>query len=170
LNSQATTPSRPADTISTDLERRVVALNYHYAQCLDDGRLKEWPDFFTDDCRYLIHSRENLDCGLEGYWLYFENKPMLRDRVVSLTDVNIFHIHHERRFVTNVLVTGRDGDVWLARSNYMMMHTNNEGRSKIFSIGEYRDRIVDEGGVLRFRERLVVVDTFTVESHISNPI
>ena len=35
---------------------------------------------------------------------------------------------------------------------------------------EYRDRIVDEGGVLRLRERLVVVDTFTVESHISMPI
>ena len=167
-----TAPNTAAATslVSAELERRVVDLNFRYSRCLDEARLSEWPDFFSDECRYLLHSRENLDQGLEGYWLYFENKRMLRDRVVSLLEVNIYHIHYERRFVSNVMVTGRDGDCWLARANYMMMNTDNEGHSRIFSVGEYRDRIVDEGGVLRLRERLVVVDTFTVESHISMPI
>lgn len=154
----------------TDLERRVVALNNQYARCLDDNRLDEWPQFFTDDCRYFIQPRDNLDRGLEGYWLYFENRRMLRDRVVSLKEVNIYQIHYERHMVSNVEVTGRDGDGWLARANYMVMHTDNEGRSKVFSVGEYRDRIVDAGGALRFRERLVIADTFTVPSHLSMPI
>jgi anthranilate 1,2-dioxygenase small subunit len=149
---------------------RLAELNYSYAQCLDDNRLAEWPDFFTDDCRYLIHSRENLDAGLEGYWLYFENKRMLRDRVVSLLEVNIYRIHYERRFVTNARLSGRDGDAWLARANYMLTTTDNEGRTSIFSVGEYRDRIVEADGVLRFRERQVIVDTFTVPSHLSMPI
>jgi anthranilate 1,2-dioxygenase small subunit len=150
--------------------QELVELNYRYAQCLDANRLSDWPEFFTDDCRYLIHPRENLEAGMEGYWLYFENKRMLRDRVVSLLEVNIYQIHHERRFVSNVMLEGRDGEQWLARANYMVVHTDNEGRSKIFSVGEYRDRIVEAGGALRFRERQVVVDTFTVPSHLSMPI
>jgi len=149
---------------------RVVELNYRYALCLDETRLEDWPEFFTEDCRYLIHPRENLEAGLEGYWLYFENKRMLRDRVVSLREVNIYKIHYERRFVSNVMLTGREGDAWLARANYMMMQTDNEGRSRIFSVGEYRDRIVESEAGLKFRERRVIADTFTVPSHISMPI
>ncbi len=149
---------------------RVVELNYRYAQCLDDNRLSDWPDFFTEEGRYLIHPRENLDAGMEGYWLYFENKRMLRDRVVSLLEVNIYQIRRERRFVSNVMLTGRDGDAWLARANYMVVHTDNEGRSSVFSVGEYRDRIVESGAGLRFSERQVVADTFLVPSHLSMPI
>ena len=153
-----------------EIERKALALNFGYARCLDDNRLGEWPDFFTEDCRYLIQPRDNLERGLEGYWLYFENKRMLRDRVVSLKEVNIYQIHYERRMVSNVALLGRDGDAWLARANYMLVHTDNEGRSKIFSVGEYRDRLVESGGALRLRERQVVVDTFTVPSHLSMPI
>jgi anthranilate 1,2-dioxygenase small subunit len=152
------------------IEEAITALNYRYARCLDENRLKEWPDFFTEDCRYLIQPRDNLEQGLEGYWLYFEGKGMLRDRVVSLLDVNIYHIHYERRMVSNVMVVGRDGGAWLARANYLMLHTDNEGRSQIFSIGEYRDRIVEAQGTLRFAERQVIPDTFTVSSHISMPL
>jgi anthranilate 1,2-dioxygenase small subunit len=153
-----------------EIEREIVALNYRYARCLDENRLDEWPEFFTEEGRYLIQPRDNLDQGLEGYWLYFENKRMLRDRVVSLKDVNIYKINYERRLVTNVEVTGRDGDGWLARANYLVMHTDNEGRSSVFSVGEYRDRIVKSEGTLRFRERLVIADTFVVPSHLSMPI
>lgn len=156
--------------MSAELERRVVELNYRYAACLDENRLKDWPGFFIEDCRYLIQPRDNLEQGLEGYWLYFEGRGMLRDRVVSLLDVNIYHIHYERRLVTNVMLAGRDGDAWLARANYMLLHTDNEGRSRIFSVGEYRDRIVEVDGELRLRERHVVADTFTVASQISTPL
>jgi anthranilate 1,2-dioxygenase small subunit len=148
----------------------LIDLNNRYARCLDENRLKDWPEFFTEDCRYLIHPRENLEAGLEGYWLYFEGRRMLRDRVVSLLEVNIYRPHYERRLVTNVMLDGRDGDAWLARANYMMMQTDNEGRSRIFSVGEYRDRIVESAGSLKFRERQVIADTFAVASHISMPI
>ena len=159
-----------AQGISSDLERQVVHLNLRYASCLDENRLSDWPQLFTEDGRYVIHPRENLEQGLEGYWLYLENQRMMRDRVVSLLEVNIYQIHYERRLVTNIAVLGREGDAWLARANYMLMHTSNEGMSQIFSVGEYRDRIVESDGRLVFRERVVVPDTFTVPSHLSVPI
>ena len=158
------------ERISAEIERQVVHLNFRYARCLDENRLSDWPDLFTEDGRYVIHPRENLEQGLEGYWLYLDNKRMMRDRVVSLLEVNIYQINYERRLVTNVEVVGREDDAWLARANYLLMHTSNEGVSQIFSVGEYRDRLVEAGGRLLFRERVVVPDTFTVPSHLSIPL
>jgi anthranilate 1,2-dioxygenase small subunit len=34
-----------------------------YADCIDDDRLEEWPDFFVDDCRYLVTDRESHEAG-----------------------------------------------------------------------------------------------------------
>ena len=28
-----------------------------YVDCIDEDRLEEWPDFFIEQCRYLITSR-----------------------------------------------------------------------------------------------------------------
>lgn len=159
-----------ADAASGDIERAITALNFAYARCLDENRLRDWPGFFTDDGRYIIHPRENADQDLEGYWLYLENKKMMRDRVVSLLEVNIYQLHYERRLVSNVMVIAREGDCWISRANYLLVHTNNQGVSQIFSTGEYRDRVVrTEEGVF-FSERVVVPDTFTVPSHLSLPI
>ena len=155
---------------SADIERELTRLNFDYARCLDENRLSDWPEFFVPEGRYVIHPRENLEQGLEGYWLYFENQRMMRDRVVSLLEVNIYQIHYERRLVTNVTVLGQEKDAWLARANYMVAHTSNEGVSQLFSVGEYRDVVVESAGRLRFRERVVVPDTFTVASHLSTPL
>jgi anthranilate 1,2-dioxygenase small subunit len=52
-------------TTTTDLERdlalrlRIEALMADYAHCIDEDRLEEWPDFFTEDGRYRVTSREN---------------------------------------------------------------------------------------------------------------
>ncbi|HWX02937.1 MAG TPA: anthranilate 1,2-dioxygenase, partial [Collimonas sp.] len=32
-----------------------------YVHALDNDRLEEWPEFFTDDCLYEIIPRENAD-------------------------------------------------------------------------------------------------------------
>lgn len=72
-----------------------------------------------------------------------------------------------------VLNRGKDGELHAhlpTGANYLLVHSDNEGNSRIFCVGEYRDRIVESNGSLRFRERRVIADTFTVASHISMPI
>ena len=32
-----------------------------YVDCIDEDRLEEWPDFFVEQCRYLITSRAKPD-------------------------------------------------------------------------------------------------------------
>ncbi|MBT0134853.1 ring-hydroxylating dioxygenase subunit beta, partial [Listeria seeligeri] len=48
----------------TSLRARLRDFYDDYAYCLDEDRLEEWPDFFTEDCHYRVLSRENHDAGL----------------------------------------------------------------------------------------------------------
>jgi anthranilate 1,2-dioxygenase small subunit len=50
-----------------------------YGQCLDDNRLEEWPDFFTEDCLYQILPRENADQGLQIAVIYCDSRAMLQE-------------------------------------------------------------------------------------------
>ena len=34
------------------------------SEAIDDDQLEAWPDFFRDDCRYLITTAENVERGL----------------------------------------------------------------------------------------------------------
>ena len=48
-----------------------------YADCIDDDRLEEWPDFFVDDCRYLITDRESHQAGFRHGVIYCASLGML---------------------------------------------------------------------------------------------
>ena len=47
------------DAVRQGIHDLIVA----YAECIDDDRLEEWPDFFVENCRYLITSREAHAAG-----------------------------------------------------------------------------------------------------------
>ena len=39
-------------------------LQHRYVSALDNDRLEAWAEFFTEDCRYEIIPKENVDAGL----------------------------------------------------------------------------------------------------------
>jgi len=156
--------------MSADMEREVVRLNYRYVRCLDDDRLEEWPTFFTPDCLYAIHPRENYDARLEGYWLYLDTQAMLRDRVTSLRKANVYNIHRDRHIVSTIEIIGEDAGLIQATASYVVLQTDVEGRSRVFSTGEYRDHIVRTAEGLRFNKRVVIPDTFNVDGLIAVPL
>ena len=149
-------------TVTGEIAEQIAVLNYRYAQALDDWRLDDWPGFFVDNGRYIIHPRENRDRGLEGYWIYCDSKRMMLDRVLSLKEVNLYNLHYDRHAISNVLVEEADSDVYIARSNYSVVQTNTTGKSAMFSVGEYFDQVVFVDGEPKFKEKIVVPDTFTV--------
>lgn len=154
-----------------ETEWKINGLNQQYARCLDEGRYEEWPTFFVEDAMYAIHSRENADAGLEGYIMYCEGGPMLRDRILATEKVLVHDLRFERRIVTDVVVKNHGDDVIEARANYLMVRTDLEGRSELFSAGEYRDKIVfDDEGNPKFQERIVVPDTFNIVGTCPYPI
>ena len=54
-----------------------------YAERIDEDRLEEWPDLFTDPCRYLIISRANHAAGMRQGVIYAASRGMLLDSSLS---------------------------------------------------------------------------------------
>lgn len=149
---------------------QVTDLNLRYVQALDDGRFDDWAALFVEEGRYIIHPRDNKEAGLEGYWIYCDGRRMIEDRVLSLKEVNLYNIHYDRHFLSNLAVDGEKDGIYDVRSNYMVAQTDINGRSTIFSVGEYRDKITFEDGVPFFVEKIVIPDTFTVNTLLATPL
>lgn len=158
------------NSVTAEIEHQILGLNTRYAHCLDDDRIEQWPTLFVEDCRYLIHPRENFVAGLEGYVLYFDSNAMLRDRVTSLREANLYNIHQNRHIVSNVVVEDAEDGVWRARASYVVLQTDVEGNASVFSVGEYRDRIVFTDAGPRFQERVVIPDNFNVHGMVAFPL
>ena len=63
---------------------RILALQAAYIRCIDNDALEAWPDFFLDQCLYVVTSAENHKAGFEGGIIYADTKGMLIDRVAAL--------------------------------------------------------------------------------------
>src|SRR5215469_17116538 len=77
----------------------ILELITAYAECIDDDRLEEWPDFFVEDCRYLITSRQSHEAGYRHGVVYAASRGMLTDRILALRRANIFEPHRYRHVV-----------------------------------------------------------------------
>ena len=161
---------RDAADVPWELERRLTRLNQRYCHCLDAKRLEDWPAFFAEDVLYRIYPRENLEAGLPACLLYLDGHKMMRDRVLCLREVILYADNAVRHFLGAPAIRDEGGGIYAVTTNVLVLHSDIEGHSSIFCAGEYRDRIADRGGRLVFLEKTVVVDTFTVPSHLSHPV
>lgn len=154
------------------LFKKVEGLMYAYANALDTDRLEDWPTFFTDTPIYKVLPKENDARGLPVGILSATSMGMLKDRVKSLREANIYNIHYPRHVVTNVELTGMDGNRISARANLEVYQSDQDGRTSLFCVGQYRDVIEHdpETGTLKFAERLVVIDTFNVPNLLAIPL
>src|SRR3546814_12686988 len=71
-----------------------------YIWAIGDGRFEELPDSCTPDATYEILPRENVNQGLPAGVMLCFSQAMMRDRVVSMREANVFHAHTYRHFVS----------------------------------------------------------------------
>jgi 3-phenylpropionate/cinnamic acid dioxygenase small subunit len=141
-----------------------------YVERIDSDRLEEWLELFTEDASYQVLPRENLEQDLPASIILCTNKKMLRDRIVSLRNANLYNPHYDRHLVSGVRVKAESEGVWQLTANYAVYQSTHEGQSKLFSVGGYRDKVRMEGGRLLFSKKLVIVDTFAVPSLLATPL
>ena len=141
-----------------------------YCELIDSDRLEEWLDLFTEDASYTVIPRENVEQNLPAAIILCPNKNVLRDRISSLRNANEFNLHYDRHLVSSIRVRPHAENVWLVEANYAVFQTTLEGQSKLFSVGRYRDKIRLEGDTLRFCEKYVVVDTFSIPTLLATPL
>lgn len=145
-------------------------LNAAYGLCLDDDRLEQWPDFFTDDCLYQVIARENVDNGLPAAVMYCDSKGMLVDRVVALRKANVFPEHFNRHLIGRAVVTDRDGNLVKAESSYVVFQTRNDGETRIYNSGKYVDLIESSEAGVRLKSRTCIYDTLRIPTLLATPI
>jgi 3-phenylpropionate/cinnamic acid dioxygenase small subunit len=145
-------------------------LNAAYADCIDDDRLEEWPDFFVEDCRYLITSRESHAAGLRHGVIYCASRGMLLDRVMAMRRANIFEPHRYRHIVGPTRIDRVEGGVAEARTNFLAVRIMHNGDSQLFATGRYLDRVDVTEAPHRFLERLVVLDSQKIDTLLVIPL
>ena len=141
-----------------------------FCHFLDDDRLEEWLDFFTEDCMYKVLSRENEASDLPLELLSCRNKNMLRDRMLSRREANIYNIHYDKHILGAVRILEEKNGDYHVQANYSRYQPTQDGVSELFSVGTYRDLVVFDGGKPIFREKIAVVDTFGIPRLLSTPI
>lgn len=145
-------------------------LQARYVSALDNDRLEDWTGFFTEDCRYEIIPKENVDAGFPAPVIYCRNRKMLRDRVLSLRHANIFEGHTYRHTTSGLVVTSNDGETIATTSSYVVIITGQTGESNVYQAGCYEDELVRVDGELRYRKKRVVFDTLRVQTLLATPI
>jgi 3-phenylpropionate/cinnamic acid dioxygenase small subunit len=152
------------------LRQGIDELNAAYADCIDDDRLEEWPDFFVDDCRYLITDRDSHIAGLRHGVIYCASRGMLVDRVMSLRRVLMFEPHRYRHIVGPARIDRVEDGIAEARANFLAVRIMHDGDSRLFATGRYLDRIDVRTEPYRFVERLVVLDSHKVDTLLVIPL
>jgi len=139
------------------------------ARALDRGDFEGWLDGFREDARYRVVTTENLELGHDLPLMLATNKDMLRDRIVSLREANIYNIHTDRHVIGLPIVESK-GDLVFAETSVAVFQTDQEGVSTLFCVGSYRDELAKENGGLVLQSRDVVIDTAGILRLLSTPL
>jgi len=156
--------------IDQGVRLRVQDLIAHYVDVIDQDRLEEWPDLFTENCRYLITSAESYEEKLLHGVIYADSRGMLRDRVSALREANIYEAQRYRHLVGPIWVEAESEMTVMARSHFLVIRIMHNGETMLFACGVYRDRIDISGTPYRFIERLVVTDSHKIDTLLAIPI
>jgi anthranilate 1,2-dioxygenase small subunit len=141
-----------------------------YAHCLDDDRLEEWPEFFTEDCTYRVTSAENYEAGLPLGIIYATSKNMLVDRVMALRRANIYEPQRYRHLVASIRIGKAERDAIEAVANFLVVRTMQDGAMTLFAAGRYIDRVVRTATGWKFAEKQVVLDSRQIDTLLAVPL
>ena len=156
------------------LRRRIDAFHAAYCDALDNGRLTEWPSYFTEDTFYRVIARENRDLGLPVGLVYCEGQAMLRDRAFALGNTAMYAPRYLRHFVSNIRIDAVEegGALVRARSNYLLFQVLvDRPNATLHQVGEYHDVFrVDADGGLLIASRDCIYDNALIDNALVYPV
>ena len=146
---------------------QVCDLLAEYGALIDIGKFDEWLDLFAEDCRYQILPRENFDRGLPAALVFCDSRAILEDRIRALREANRYNIHTDRHVIGLPRIFDNGLEV---EAPFAVYQTDQEGETRLFATGLYRDRLEISGLRLRIRDKLILLDTFAVPSLLATPL
>jgi p-cumate 2,3-dioxygenase subunit beta len=149
------------------LEREVEDFLVREAALLDEWRLDDWLDLFTEDARYLVPATDRRTADpKETLAIINDDMARLRGRVERLKSR---HAHREfpwsrtRRFVTNVMIKDISGEEIHVNASFLVYRIRSGQVDPLIGSYVYTLRRVD--GSLKIAARKAVLDLEALRPH-----
>jgi anthranilate 1,2-dioxygenase small subunit len=161
--------------MKTTLEELIIWYEMHrlqerYVSVIDTDSLERWPDLFTEDCIYEIVPKENADLSLPVGLMHCFGRAMLRDRITSLREANVFEPHTYRHMTSGLELAPIDAETVEMQSNYVVVQTLTDGESRIYQAGRYFDRVVRSADGWLYQRKRAIYDTSRVQTLLVTPV
>ena len=134
---------------------------YHEADLLDRWKLDDWLGLLTGDASYYVPPNDKPDAD-HRYTLFTvaDDIVRLRERIIRLKDPNChaeYPPSHTRRLISNVRLTGTDGDLILVSANFAIFRHRRHEPPRQF-VGRYRYKLKRTDAGLKIAERRAILD------------
>ena len=141
-----------------------------YGALIDAADFDAWLGLFAETCSYHIVPRENYERGMPAALMFCDNRAMLEDRIRALREANKYNIHTDRHLIGLPRPVGDETGEILVEAPFAVYQTDQEGETSLFATGLYRDRVFAHAGQLKFRSKLILLDTFAVPRLLATPL
>ncbi|NHB88991.1 hypothetical protein C5471_15280 [Photorhabdus tasmaniensis] len=144
-----------------------------YNEFLDEGNIEQWPNFFVKDSHYRITSRENFDQNFPLSFVLCDGQKMIKDRAIALQKTVMYRRRSQCRIVSGVrLISIDDVNVYgiKACSSFAIYESLYGESSKLLVCGRSHDVIVQDDGILKFKDRMCIINTDIIPDSIVLPI
>ncbi len=137
--------NKPLDPAATVTRAEVEDFLYLEADLLDNWRLDDWLGLLTDSAEYYVPPNDKPD-GDHRFTLFTvaDDIVRLRERVIRLKDPNChaeYPPSHTRRLITNVRITGMDGELILVAANFAIFRYRRYEPVPRQFVGRYRYKL-----------------------------
>jgi 3-phenylpropionate/cinnamic acid dioxygenase small subunit len=163
-------PVTDKTVLTAELRLDVQEFYARYAECLDGGRLQQWPEFFLETCAYRVTLRRNLRKGPDDDLVSLSSRTAMFDRIVAVGQSEDYEPHVQRHTVSNFRLQAASDQELRAQANFQILRTFPERRTEYFVSGTYSDRIMLAAGRLHFREKICVLDSDVPPESLIYPI
>jgi 3-phenylpropionate/cinnamic acid dioxygenase small subunit len=156
--------------LTSDLRVALQEFYFRYAECLDGGRIEQWPEFFLDACAYRITTRRALRLGPDEDVMALKTKSALRDRIVSITQSEDYEPHTQRHYICNFRVQASGPEELRVQANVQILRTYPGRETEMLASGQYADRVAVSAGRFNFREKVCVLDADLAPRDLVYPV
>jgi len=163
-------PVTDKTVLTAELRLDVQEFYARYAECLDGGRLQQWPEFFLETCTYRVTVRRNLRLGPDDDLVSLSSRTAMFDRIVAIGQSEDYEPHVQRHTVSNFRIQAGSDQELRAQANFQILRTFPDRRTEYFVSGTYSDRITLAAGRLHFREKICVLDSDVPPESMIYPI
>lgn len=153
------------------LQREVEAFLFQEAALLDDWRLDEWLELFTDEARYVVPATDAREGDLrETLSIINDDMARLRGRVERLKSR---HAHREfpwsrtRRLITNVRITEATQEEIRVTASFLVYRIRSGHVDPLIGRYDYTLRRVDGGLKVAYRKAMLDLEALHPHGTIS---